>query len=158
MMIENILTPERSVALLNASSKKRTFEFIADKLSQPESATPCINADSLLEHLNARERLGSTGIGKGIAIPHCRCSDIQDTQGLLIKLKKPIDYDAPDDQPVDILFVLIVPQDANDQHLNILSSLAELFHQAEFRNELRKAQTNDELYWAAVNYERSHTK
>ncbi|CAA0081260.1 Nitrogen regulatory protein [BD1-7 clade bacterium] len=158
MIIEHILTPERTACNVATSSKKRTFEFIADRLGQSQPASPCINADNLLEHLNARERLGSTGIGKGIAIPHCRCSDITETIGLLIKLKKPVDFDAPDDQPVDILFVMVVPQDANDQHLQILSSLAELFHQAEFRNQLRKAQTNDELYMAALNYEKSTQK
>ena len=104
MILESILSHERTICRLDSSSKKRTFEFIADFLSTLQSECH-IKPDHLIDLLNKRERLGSTGIGKGIAIPHCRCKDIKQPLGLLITLKQPISFDAPDDQHVDIVFV-----------------------------------------------------
>ncbi|MCY4044661.1 MAG: PTS sugar transporter subunit IIA [Cellvibrionales bacterium] len=157
MVLENILSYERSICQLDTSSKKKTFEFIADFLLSL-SDTPDVTPDQLIEKLNAREKLGSTGIGKGVAIPHCRCPDLDEPTGLLITLERPIDFDAPDDQKVDILFVLIVPEENNEQHLTLLTELAELLSSIEFRNNMRKARTAEELYFAALNFERHQSK
>lgn len=152
MNINQILTPERTFCHAPASSKKRALEIVADFLS---SNNPNIDSTELFENLTARERLGSTGIGMGVAIPHCRYNKIEQTQACLVKLKQPVDFDAIDNQPVDILFVLIVPEDAHDEHLQTLAELARLLSQTEYRNQLRKSQTSEELFQAAVHFEKA---
>ena len=101
----------------------------------------------------AREQLGSTGIGNGIAIPHCRVSECTTITGTLVKLDEGIDFDAVDSQQVDLLFVLIVPAEETDEHLRVLSALALLFHQDEFCQALRGARSNQELYDIAVRFD-----
>jgi PTS system nitrogen regulatory IIA component len=157
MVLENILSYERSICRLDASSKKKTFEFIADFLLGLNDS-PDITPDQLIEKLNAREKLGSTAIGKGVAIPHCRCPELTEPTGLLITLEHPINFDAPDNQKVDILFVLIVPEENNEQNLTLLTELADLLSSIEFRNHMRKAKTSEELYFAALNFERHQAK
>ena len=147
MVIDDILNQERTSCKISLSSKKRIFDFISDFLA---SSLPEINADDLFEHLTQREQLGSTGIGNGIAIPHCRCSNVTQTTGALITLQDPIDFDAADNHPVDIIFVLLVPKEANDEHLKTLSHLAERLDQTTFRNQLRKADDNLSLFQAAI--------
>lgn len=147
MAIADILNLERTSCNLSLSSKKRTFDYIADFLA---SKVPDIDADDLFEHLTQREQLGSTGIGNGIAIPHCRCSNVKETTGALITLRDPVNFDAADQHPVDIIFVLLVPKEACDEHLKTLSSLAEKLDQTTFRNQLRKADTAESLYQAAI--------
>ncbi len=147
MIIDDILNEDRTRCKISLSSKKRTFDFIADFLA---STVPEINADDLFEHLTQREQLGSTGIGNGIAIPHCRCSNVSETTGALITLQDPIEFDAIDQHPVDIIFVLLVPKEANDAHLKTLSSLAQRLDQTTFRNQLRKAEDNTSLFQAAI--------
>lgn len=149
MTIEDILTRERTSCNLSLSSKKRAFEYIADFIA---SSTANIDADELYEHLNQREQLGSTGIGNGIAIPHCRCSNIDKTIGALITLSDPIDFDAVDNHPVDIIFVLLVPEEANDEHLKTLSHLAEQLDKISYRNQLRKTDSDEDLFLAALDY------
>ncbi|NRB37632.1 MAG: PTS IIA-like nitrogen regulatory protein PtsN [Pseudomonadales bacterium] len=147
MTIEDILTRERTCSNISLTSKKRTFEYIADFLAR---SVPEIDADELFEHLTQREQLGSTGIGNGIAIPHCRCSNVSQTTGALITLCEPVDFDSIDNHPVDIIFVLLVPKEATDEHLKTLSHLAEHLDKTEFRNQLRKAKSSEELYLAAI--------
>ncbi len=149
MKINQILTKQRTLCNAPSKSKKRVLEYTADFISKDITE---IDSEELFEQLTARERLGSTGLGKGVAIPHCRCNKVSSTVGTLIKLKEAIDFDAADGHPVDILFVLIVPEDANDEHLKILAELAQLMDQSEFRNCLRKASSSDELYLAATEY------
>lgn len=153
MILENILSRERTICRLESTSKKRTFEYIADLLSSLNN-TPPIEPDHLIELLNTRERLGSTAIGKGIAIPHCRCTQVTEPMGFLITLQQPVDFDAPDDQKVDIIFLLLVPDDDGNDYLSLLSSLADLFRSIEFRNQIRKVDTSDSLYYTALNFER----
>lgn len=152
MIINRILDRRLTLCQASGSSKKRILqkasEFIHENLVS-------IDSEELFEHLTARERLGSTGIGEGIAIPHCRCNKVNETTGCLIKLKEPLDFDAADGQPVDILFVLIVPEDATDEHLETLAQLAQLLNQPEFRNRLRQSQTSDELFQAATEFEQA---
>lgn len=146
MTIDDILTKDRISCNISLSSKKRTFEYIADFLA---SSVAEIDADDLFEHLTQREQLGSTGIGNGIAIPHCRCTNVTQTTGALITLNDPVDFDAIDNHPVDIIFVLLVPKEATDEHLQTLSQLAEHLDQSEYRNRLRKAENIDALFDAA---------
>jgi|SRR5690554_199945 len=149
MVINRILTQNLALCNVPGTSKKKVLENIADVL---HDALPELDNTDLFESLIAREKLGSTAIGKGIAIPHCRSNKIERTVGCLVKLQEPINFDAPDDLPVDILFVMIVPEQATDEHLQTLAQLAQLFEQSEFRNALRKARSNSALYTAAIQY------
>lgn len=152
MIIKKILAQNLVFCNAAGSSKKKALENVADAL---HNALPEIDSAELFEHLIAREKLGSTAIGKGIAIPHCRCSKVERTIGCLVKLQEPIDFDSPDDLPVDILFVMLVPEQATNEHLQTLAHLAQLFEQSEFRNALRKSKTNEELYNAALQFDKT---
>ena len=96
------------------------------------------------------EKLGSTGFGDGIALPHCRLENCQQVTGALVKLDKGVDFDAIDRQPVDIMFILLVPKHATSEHLQVLSTLAEQFGKETFRERLRSCQNNAELFAAAT--------
>lgn len=141
--LSQILTPARTVCRAPGISKKRLFEAVAKIVCEDQLS---LSYDRVLDHLIAREKLGSTGLGQGIAIPHCRVSDCTEPLGALLTLAEPIPFDAPDDQPVDLLFVLLVPEEAHQQHLDILATVARLFSQAEFCERLRAARDNRVLY------------
>ena len=149
MQLKSILTPERTFYGVQGGSKKRILETISALIVKDLSY---LNEDELFSSLIARERLGSTGLGFGIAIPHCRMSNCVSSAVSLIKLEKPIDFDAIDQKPVDLLGVLIVPKEENETHLEILAGLAELFSQKEFRNRLRSVQNEASLYDTAINF------
>jgi PTS system nitrogen regulatory IIA component len=152
MIINRILNQDLTLCKIQANSKKRALENIAELINQQN---PDIDADELFKQLIARERLGSTAIGQGIAIPHCRYSQLESSIACLITLKDPINFDAQDDYLVDVLFVLIVPENSTEEHLNTLSEIATLMSQSEYRNRLRKSQTNEELYNAAISFEKA---
>jgi PTS system nitrogen regulatory IIA component len=141
--LSKILTPARTVCDAPGVSKKRLFETIATIICDDQA---CLPYDAVLDHLIAREKLGSTGLGQGIAIPHCRVGDCAKPMGALISLEEPIPFDAPDDQPVDLLFVLLVPEEAHQQHLDILATVARLFSQADFCARLRAAPDDRALF------------
>jgi PTS system nitrogen regulatory IIA component len=147
-MITQYLQPELTFSHVEASSKKRALEKAASIISKHQEG---ILSEDLFDLLITRERLGSTGIGKGIAIPHCRHDKIQDISCCLITLKESVDFDAIDNNPVDILFILVVPEKSCDQHLETLANLAKLMDNAEYRNQLRQAITNQELFEYAIN-------
>lgn len=143
MDIADILTPERTLCNAPGTSKKRALEHVAEFICRD---IPDLDAGSLFKQLICRERLGSTGIGHGIAIPHCRLDGCQHITGALVKLTDPVDFDAADNQPVDLLFVLLVPEQACDEHLQILKRLAELFNSASTRQAMRRAEGGLSLY------------
>lgn len=133
----------------HCTSKKRLLEHISDFLSgQLEDTT----ADDIYDKLITREKLGSTGIGEGIAIPHSRLRQCEDTLGALFLLDEAIDFDAIDRNPVDLIFVLLVPEEATEQHLQTLSMLAGQFNQAEFRRALRNSTDTQSLYNNAIHF------
>lgn len=146
-LIEQILTPERTLCGAPASSKKRVLENIAQFICEDVTS---LDPDDLFSNLIARERLGSTGLGQGIALPHSRMRNCSGVIGSLITLQQPIDFESVDDQPVDILFVLIVPEEANQDHLNTLAVLAERFSHPEYCRALRAASDSRVLYEAAI--------
>jgi PTS system nitrogen regulatory IIA component len=148
MNIADILTPARALCNAPGTSKKRALESIADFISQD---IPSLDANALFKQLICRERLGSTAIGHGIAIPHCRMEGCTQITGALVKLAQPVDFDAMDDKPVDLLFVLLVPEQACEEHLQILKGLAQLFNSADTRNALRQAGDSLTLYEIAIN-------
>ncbi|WP_461517399.1 PTS IIA-like nitrogen regulatory protein PtsN [Porticoccus sp.] len=147
MKLTDVLLPENIVANAPGGSKKKVLENLSDFLSERMDG---VTADELYQGLLSRERLGSTGIGEGVAIPHCRLASCINITGALIKLQEPVDFDAIDGEPVDLIFALIVPEEQNDQHLQVLSLIAELLQDESVREELRQADSNESLYRAAT--------
>jgi nitrogen PTS system EIIA component len=147
MEIQALISPKRTLCGIEGGSKKRALELLANTIAQD---VPSIEAEDLFRRLIARERLGSTGIGHGIAIPHCRVENCTGTVGALITLSEAIDFDAIDSQPVDILFAMLVPEEAHDEHLQNLAALAGALSNTEFREKLRSATNDQELYQAAI--------
>ena len=129
-----LLSPERVACREALASKKRALERAAELLSP---AVPGMTRVEIFDALNARERLGSTGLGHGMALPHGRVAGVDRPTAACLTLSEPIAYDAPDRQRVDVLFVLLVPRDCSDEHLRILSGLAEMFNDAALRDTLR---------------------
>jgi nitrogen PTS system EIIA component len=155
MQLTSILTPERVFCDLPGVSKKRFLTTISEKIAE---SVPQLSADSIYTALLAREQLGSTGIGNGIAIPHCRVADCNAITGTLVKLDEGIDFDAVDSQQVDLLFILIVPAEETAEHLRVLSALAHLFHQEAFCQALRAASTDQELYDTAIRFDQQNSQ
>jgi PTS system nitrogen regulatory IIA component len=149
MKLNSILSPGRTHNSVPGTSKKRSLEKVAQFIC---ADNPTLNPNQIFDRLIARERLGSTGLGQGIAIPHCRLKSCHEITGCLIKLEKAIDFDAIDGEPVDLLFVLLVPDEAQDEHLAVLARLAELFSDHNFCDQLRHAKNDDELYTTASAY------
>lgn len=147
--LAQLLTPGRALCRVPGVSKKRLFETIARVISEDQVSLPY---NTVLSSLIAREKLGSTGLGQGIAIPHCRIENCTHAMGTLVTLEEAIDYDAPDDTPVDILFVLLVPAEAQQQHLDILASIAGLFSQPAFCDEIRNASDSETLFATATSW------
>ena len=145
--LAQLLTPERTACQVPGLSKKRLFETIARLISDDQLA---LTYDEVFAQLIAREKLGSTGLGQGIAIPHSRIGNCTQPIGTLVTLSEPIDFDAPDGQPVDLVFALLVPEEANQQHLDTLANIARQFSQAEFCQRLRSAASSGDLFSAAL--------
>lgn len=147
MQLETILSPGRTLCGVPGSSKKRVLENIARCISEDINT---IDPDQLFDSLIAREKLGSTGLGHGIAIPHCRMKNCAKILGTLVKLQEPIDFDAIDGEPVDLIFVLLVPEEANDEHLQALASIAQLFNDPDFCQQLRNTTSSEAMYKLAT--------
>lgn len=145
--INTILAPECAIHSASITSKKKVLEYLGRLVADhiPESS-----ADDIYERLLSRERIGSTGIGEGIAIPHCRLKQCNKTFAVLLQLENTIDYDSIDNQPVDLIFALLVPEEATDEHLQILSMLAAKLNQPEYRESLRSAPDSQSLYQRAI--------
>ena len=143
MQLSEILEPARIAIGVDSASKKRALEELSSLIVQGE---PDITQTEVFECLIAREKLGSTGLGKGIAIPHGRLKHGNKTIAAFIQLAHGVDYDAPDGQPVDLLCALLVPPESTEEHLQTLSRLTEIFSQPELREKLRHAKDSNELY------------
>lgn len=147
MEIAQILSPDRTLCHIEGVSKKRALEILANTIAE---SSPMLDADDIFRRLISREKLGSTGIGHGIAIPHSRIPGCDRTLGALITLKEPIDFDSMDGEPVDVLFAMLVPEESNDEHLKTLAALASAFNESDFRQALRSAESPHELFAAAT--------
>ena len=134
---------QRLLTLCQASlpSKKRLFERASEAIAKSFD----LPSGTIYKELLGREKLGSTAIGEGVAIPHCRVDLCTEAVGCLITLGEPIDFSALDDHPVDIVFILLVPREANQAHLDLLSNLATIFSDPAMRTALRAAQTAQNL-------------
>jgi nitrogen PTS system EIIA component len=140
--IARLLPLSNVIADLDVSSKKRVFEQVGLLFENNNGVARSQVFDSLF----ARERLGSTGLGQGIAIPHGRIKGLKDAAGAFVRMKQAIPFDAPDGQNVGLVFVLLVPDRATDLHLQILSELAQMFSDQSFRDRLTAAQSAAELH------------
>ena len=133
--IAALLRPENVVVGLDVSSKKRVFEQAGLLFENNQQLARSTVYDALF----AREKLGSTGLGLGVAIPHGRIKGLKSAVGAFFHLAAPIPFDAPDNVPVELVFVLLVPQTANERHLQLLSELAQMFSDRSFREQLQAA-------------------
>lgn len=143
MQIAEILSPARVALGAEVSSKKGVLEELSSLIA---ADTSDLTQTEIFDSLCARERLGSTGLGHGVAIPHGRLKGGKETLGAFIQLAEGIDYDAVDQQPVDLLFALLVPEESTDEHLQILARLAEMFSDTELVEKLRRANSPEVLY------------
>jgi len=133
MNLVSPLLPVSNVLLdVDVSSKKRVFEQVGLLFENNHQIARSLVFDSLF----AREKLGSTGLGQGIAIPHGRIKGLKEAVGAFVRMKQPIPFDAPDAQNVSLVFVLLVPEKATDLHLQILSELAQMFSDKALREKL----------------------
>ncbi|MBS1229099.1 MAG: IIA-like nitrogen-regulatory protein PtsN [Proteobacteria bacterium] len=140
-LISQLLAPENIVLDLDASSKKRIFEHAGVLFENNQG----IARSAVFDSLFAREKLGSTGLGRGIAIPHGRIKGLSEARGAFLRLTTPVPFDSPDSEPVALLFVLLVPEQATEQHLQILSELAERFSERSCRDALMVADSADAI-------------
>jgi PTS system nitrogen regulatory IIA component len=145
MQLANLLDSEHVMSKVKSASKKRALEEISRLIVKGE---PDLSQTDVFECLIARERLGSTGLGKGVAIPHGRLKSGNKTLAAFIQLDAGVDFDSPDGEPVDLLCALLVPQESTEEHLQILASLTEMFRNPELRDHLRQAADDEALYQA----------
>jgi PTS system nitrogen regulatory IIA component len=143
MQLSEIINVNRIKKDVDVLSKKRALEELSNLITQDQTQ---LNTNEIFDSLISRERLGSTGVGYGVAIPHGRIKNCKQITGALIQLNQGIDFDAMDNQPVDILFALIVPEESTDEHLQVLALLASMFNDGNFRQKLRQSQNEDETY------------
>jgi PTS system nitrogen regulatory IIA component len=131
-LISKILLPDNILLDNESTSKKRVFERVGLLFENNQQ----IARSQVFDSLFAREKLGSTGLGQGVAIPHGRIAKLREATAAFVMTSHPIPFDAPDGQPVNLIFVLLVPERANDLHLQILGELAQMFSDTQFRNNL----------------------
>jgi len=142
MLIHDLLTPDRVSFDVHAGSKKRLLELISVKLAENSDE---LNQRDVFDSLITRERLGSTGLGNGVAIPHGRISGITQVEAAFFRLSKPMPFEAADGQPVDLVFALAVPEDCGEDHLKLLAHIAELFGEPGLLDAVRSVKTPAEL-------------
>lgn len=142
MKFDHILNADRVACNLSVASKKKALEELSQLLSKGVDG---INHGDVFSSLIGREKLGSTGLGHGVAIPHGRVAGISGSVGAFVKLQHPVDYDAHDGQAVDLVFGLLVPQEANQEHLQHLAAIAEMFSDEKTCELLRAADDADAL-------------
>jgi nitrogen PTS system EIIA component len=142
MQISDLLSPEGVLPSLKAKDKKQLLQHLADKASQITR----VPSARILETLVERERLGTTGVGQGIAIPHGRLSEIKKITGIFARLETPIEFEAVDNQPVELVFMLLAPEGAGADHLKALARVSRLLRNQAACEKLRKAGSAEALY------------
>ena len=148
-LVAKILNPPHVQLDLQASSKKRLFEQ-AGLLFENQHA---IARATVTDNLFARERLGSTGLGHGVAVPHGRVKGLKNPLAAVLRVQQPIPFDAPDDEPVSLLIFLLVPEAATQRHLEILSEIAELLSDRELRERLKSEASAARVHELISNWE-----
>lgn len=147
MQLSEILTLDCTKSAVQCTSKKRALEMISEIAAEHTGQ----NSTELFECMLSREKMGSTGIGNGIAIPHARMQSSDKAIAVLMQCESPIEFDAIDNRPVDLLFALLVPDAQCKEHLKTLSCMAERLNDKQILKQLRKAESDQELYDIMVN-------
>ncbi|MPY71713.1 MAG: PTS IIA-like nitrogen regulatory protein PtsN [Alphaproteobacteria bacterium] len=142
MEISDLITPESVVTGLNATSKKQMLQELAHKAAKITRLHERNIFDVLLE----RERLGTTGVGKGIAIPHGKMAELDRLHGIFARLDTPVDFDSVDDQPVDLVFLLLAPETAGADHLKALARISRLLRDSKMCEKLRSLDKPQDIY------------
>ena len=148
MLDSDLLSPGRILAGVRINSKKRLLELISTTLAKINKD---LSSREIFESLCAREHLGSTALGNGVAIPHGRISSTKGVEALFIQLAKPLPFDADDGKPVDLLFALVVPQHCTDDHSKLLSSIAERFSDPQLQEQLRNSEDANAIFHLLYN-------
>ncbi len=143
MYLKDVISEEGIVFTTSVSSKKRALEILSESLALQYSE---LNKNKILDALLAREKLGSTGLGRGIAIPHCRIEELDKIYAAMLKLDDGVDFEAADDTPVTFLFCMVVPEDTEEDHLQLLANLAELLDNETVRQAINKCEDAPCLY------------
>jgi PTS system nitrogen regulatory IIA component len=152
MDIAELITPAAIVARLKVGSKKQLLQELARRAAELSGAGERQIFDVLLE----RERLGSTGVGNGIAIPHGRLAGLRRLHGLFVRIEPAVDFDAVDEQPVDLVFLLLAPEAAGADHLKALARVSRLLRDRQMCEKLRGAENADALYALLTETQTSH--
>ena len=152
MDIANLLTPRGILASLRVANKKAAFQEIARRAASLTGATE----RQIYEALSERERLGTTGIGRGIAIPHGKLAELSRLYGLFARLDRPIAFEAIDDRPVDLLFVLLAPASSGAEHLRALARVSRLMRDQAVCEKLRGTDSADALFALLTDHSESH--
>ncbi|MDR2128487.1 MAG: PTS IIA-like nitrogen regulatory protein PtsN [Burkholderiaceae bacterium] len=147
--LASILPAIQVLVAVDATSKKRAFEEAGLLFESLHGLSRALITDSLF----ARERLGSTGLGHGVAIPHGRIKGLKAPMAAVVQLAQPIGFDAPDEKPVRLLIFLLVPEAATQRHLEILSEIAELLSDAALREQLKNADSAETLHALIANWQ-----
>jgi len=142
MQISDLLSPEGVLPSLKVKDKKQLLQQLADRASQITR----VPQSRILETLIERERLGTTGVGQGIAIPHGRLTEIKKITGIFAKLETPIEYEAVDNQPVELVFMLLAPEGAGADHLKALARIARLLRDQDVAKKLRASRDAPAIY------------
>ena len=148
MSLQEIIKPDGVLCNATARSKKHCIEILSELLVRN---LPDIASDDIFEHLISRERLGCPGMGRGAAFPHCRVAGIDNSVAVLIKLSEPVDFDAPDGEPVDLVLGMIVPAEIDDIHRTDIKLVTDVLGDAGLRARLREMNTSGDLYDALIN-------
>ena len=143
MLDSDLLSPGRILASVRINSRKRLLELISEMLAKKNRE---LNSREIFESLCAREQLGSTALGNGVAIPHGRINGTRDVEAIFLQLIKPLPYDADDGKPVDLIFALAVPKHCTEDHSKLLSSIADRFSDPELLERLRNAADANEIW------------
>jgi len=141
MTISALLSPQNIYLDIEVSSKKKLLELIANIVADRTQLSESLIYNNLLN----RERLGSTGLGQGFAVPHARLNNLDQTLCCFFRLKQSVNFESPDNLPVDMVFTIIIPEEATEEHLVILSSLASIFTRTEVCDAVRNAGSKEEL-------------
>lgn len=142
MDLSDLLSVEGIVPSLKVASKKQAIQ----ELSERAAALTGLPEREIFDTLLQRERLGSTGVGHGVAVPHARLDGLTRMRGVFVRLEQPVAFDSVDDQPVDLIFALFAPAEAGTEHLRALARVSRALRQAELREQLRQARTADAVH------------
>ena len=142
MNIESLLDRRAITPKVSASSKRQALSLVAEMAARRFD----LDAGDVLDALMAREAVGSTGVGAGVAVPHARLKTLDRMRGVFLRLETPVEFDAVDNQPVDLIFALLAPETAGSEHLQALARVARLLRRAELREQLRQAHSADAVY------------